>query len=121
MTAIGERTAEWLSGSWLLLRSALREFFPAVLEAFDESTATDTLELLAVPSDPEAVARLSGHRIAGALKRARRDVVPSPPQACARWFHQGTRLQRETGAAWPGNGSSLHQVGWPQVGPGVAG
>ena len=31
------------------LRSALREFFPAALEAFDDLTAADALELLARP------------------------------------------------------------------------
>ncbi|MHA6785251.1 IS110 family RNA-guided transposase [Pseudonocardia saturnea] len=59
----------------LRLRSALREFFPAALEAFDDLTATDTLELLGAAPDPEAGARLSRSRIAGALKRARRRDV----------------------------------------------
>ncbi len=59
----------------LRLRSALREFFPAALEAFDDLTATDTLELLAEAPDPEAAAELSHARIAEALTRARRRGV----------------------------------------------
>lgn len=59
----------------LRLRSALREFFPAALEAFDDLTATDTLELLDAAPDPEAAAGLSHGRIAEALTRARRRGV----------------------------------------------
>jgi hypothetical protein len=59
----------------LRLRAALREFFPAALEAFDELTAADALELLAAAPDPETAAGLSRNRIAGALKRARRRDV----------------------------------------------
>ncbi len=59
----------------LRLRSALREFFPAALEAFAELTAADALELLAAASDPQTAAGLSRNRIAGALKRARRRDV----------------------------------------------
>jgi transposase len=54
------------------LRSALREYFPAALEAFDDLTAPDVVELLAAAPDPQAAARLSRSRIAGALRRARR-------------------------------------------------
>ena len=56
----------------LRLRAALREFFPAALEAFEDLTATDALELLARAADPEQAARLSRNQIAAALKRARR-------------------------------------------------
>ncbi len=56
----------------LRLRSALREYFPAALEAFDDLTAPDTLELLGAAPDPQRAARLSRSRIGGALKRARR-------------------------------------------------
>jgi hypothetical protein len=59
----------------LRLRSALREFFPAALEAFADLTAPDTLELLAAGPDPVRAARLSRSRIAATLQRAhRRDV-----------------------------------------------
>jgi hypothetical protein len=59
----------------LRLRSALREYFPAALEAFDDLTAADALDLLGAAPDPERAARLSRSRIAGALKRARRRDV----------------------------------------------
>ena len=59
----------------LRLRSALREFFPAALAAFDDLTAPDALELLAAAPDPARAARLSRSRIAAALKRARRRDV----------------------------------------------
>ncbi|MGH3812234.1 MAG: IS110 family transposase [Pseudonocardiaceae bacterium] len=59
----------------LRLRSALREFFPAALDAFPDLAATDALELLAAAPDPVAAATLSGSRITGALKRARRRDV----------------------------------------------
>jgi len=59
----------------LRLRSALREFYPAALEAFPDLAATDALELLAAAPDPVAAATLSRSRIVGALTRARRRDV----------------------------------------------
>lgn len=59
----------------LRLRSALREFFPAALAAFDHLTAPDALELLAKAPDPGRAARLSRAQISGALKRVRRRNV----------------------------------------------
>src|SRR3954449_6738259 len=59
----------------LRLRAALREFFPAALEAFADLTAPDALELLATAPDPDRGARLSRSKIAAALKRARRRDV----------------------------------------------
>jgi transposase len=59
----------------LRLRSALREFFPAALQAFDELAAPDALELLAKAPDPASAAGLSRAQISGALKRARRRNV----------------------------------------------
>jgi len=56
----------------LRLRSALREFFPAALEAFDDLAAPDALELLAKAPDPASAARLGIAQITAALKRARR-------------------------------------------------
>lgn len=60
----------------LRLRSALREFFPAALGAFEDLTAPDSLELLAKAPDPASAARLSIAQISAALKRARRRGVP---------------------------------------------
>ena len=56
----------------LRLRSALREYFPAALAAFEDLDAADSLELLAKASDPAAAARLSRAAITAALTRARR-------------------------------------------------
>jgi transposase len=59
----------------LRLRTALREFFPAALEAFDDLTAPDALELLGRAPDPASAARVSQAQITGALRRARRRKV----------------------------------------------
>ena len=59
----------------LRLRSALREFFPAALEAFDDLAAPDALELLGRAPDPDRAARLSRSAIAAGLRRARRRDV----------------------------------------------
>ena len=57
------------------LRSALREFFPAALEAFEDLTAPDALELLGKAADPATAARLTRTQITAALRRARRRHV----------------------------------------------
>ena len=54
------------------LRHALREYFPAALEAFEDLDAADTLELLAKAPDPASAARRGLAQISAALKRARR-------------------------------------------------
>jgi len=56
----------------LRLRSALREFFPAALEAFPDLLAPDALELLERAPDPARAARLSRSKITAALLRAHR-------------------------------------------------
>jgi transposase len=66
-SAIWDRTRHVLR-----LRSALREFFPAAIEAFPELTAADALELLERAPDPARAARLSRSKITDALTRARR-------------------------------------------------
>ena len=74
------------------LRHALREYFPAALEAFEDLDAADTLELLAKAPDPVAAARLSLSQISAALKRARRHDVPAKAaaiQAALRAQHLG--------------------------------
>ena len=58
--------------SVLRLRSVLREFFPAALEAFPELTASEALELLGRAPDPARGAALSLAKVTAALKRARR-------------------------------------------------
>jgi transposase len=58
------------------LRSALREFFPAALAAFEDLGAPDALSLLMQAPDPDRAARLSKAKIGAALKLAnRRDVA----------------------------------------------
>jgi Transposase/Transposase IS116/IS110/IS902 family len=56
----------------LRLRSALREFFPAAIEAFPDLMAPEALELLERAPDPARAARLSRSKITAALRRARR-------------------------------------------------
>lgn len=72
------------------LRHALREYFPAALEAFDDLDAPDTLELLGKAPDPDAAARLSISQIRAVLKRARRrniDTKAATIQAVLRAEH----------------------------------
>ena len=58
----------------LRMRSALREYFPAALEAYAGLTLTgaDTLELLGKAPDPVSAARLTVAQITAALRRAGR-------------------------------------------------
>jgi transposase len=63
------------------LRHALRDYFPAALEAFEDLDAADTLELLAKAPDPSAAARLSVGQISAALKRARRRDIAAKATA----------------------------------------
>jgi transposase len=59
----------------LRLRSALREFFPAALQAFDDLAAGEALALLDRAPDPDRAARLSRVTIVAVLRRAgRRDL-----------------------------------------------
>ena len=59
----------------LRLRAALRDFFPAELEAFADLDAPDALELLAAAPGPDRAGRLNRRQIITALRRAkRRDV-----------------------------------------------
>jgi transposase len=67
----------------LRLRTALREFFPAALEAFDDLTAPDALELLARAPDPASAARLPRPQITAVLKRARRRQAEDKAAAIA--------------------------------------
>ncbi|MFI7609595.1 IS110 family transposase [Micromonospora sp. NPDC049366] len=68
-TLIWERTRHMLR-----LRAALREYFPAALDAYQPLTLTgaDTLELLAKAPTPDQAAKLTLTQISAALKRARR-------------------------------------------------
>jgi transposase len=63
------------------LRHALREYFPAALEAFEDLDAADTLELLAKAPDPASAAKLTISQISAALKRARRRDIAAKAAA----------------------------------------
>ncbi|MEU4626638.1 IS110 family transposase [Actinoplanes sp. NPDC023801] len=56
----------------LRLRSVLREFFPAALQAFDDLAAGDALELLDRAPDPNQAARLARLTVVAVLRRAGR-------------------------------------------------
>ncbi len=74
------------------LRHALRDYFPAALEAFEDLDAPDTLELLARAPDPASAARLTTAQISAALKRARRRGIAAKAgqiQAVLRAAHLG--------------------------------
>ena len=56
------------------VRSALREFFPAALVAFDDITHPDAIAVLSIASTPEQAKRLSRSKIAAALRRGGRQL-----------------------------------------------
>lgn len=56
------------------VRSALREYYPAALEAFDDLAHTDAIAVLVVAPTPELGALLSRSKIASALKRGGRQL-----------------------------------------------
>ena len=68
--AIWERTR-----SVLRLRSTLREYFPAALEAFTDLSASDTLVLLERAPSPALAAKLTRGQLSAALRTARRHHV----------------------------------------------
>jgi transposase len=60
LVARAHQTLIWdRSRAVLRLRAALRDFFPAALEIFDDLDAPEALELLARAPDPDRAARLS--------------------------------------------------------------
>jgi transposase len=74
------------------LRHALRDYFPAAVEAFEDLDAADTLELLARAPDPASASRLTIAQISAALTRARRRNVAEKAariQAVLRAEHLG--------------------------------
>jgi hypothetical protein len=82
----------------LRVRSALREYFPAALEAYAPLglAGPDTLELLARAPDPAAAARLSVAQISAALKRAgRRGDLPARARGIQAALHAPQLAQPE--------------------------
>jgi len=88
-TMIWERTRHTLR-----LRAALRDYFPAALQAFQPLTltGTDTLELLAMAPTPAATAKLTITQISAVLRKVRRRDIPGKAaaiQAALRAEHLG--------------------------------
>jgi hypothetical protein len=112
LVARAHQTMTWDRHRHLLrLRSALREYFPAALVAFDDLTAGDTLELLAAAADPARAARLSRSRITGALKRARRRDVEARAERIQTELRSPQLGQpAELVAAYAATGSALAAV-----------
>ena len=74
------------------LLHALRDDFPAALEAFEDLDAPDALELLARAPDPASAAKLTAAQISAALKCARRHDIARKAeriQAVLRAAHLG--------------------------------
>jgi transposase len=66
-TLIWERTRHLLR-----LRQVLLDFFPAALDAYEDLTAPDTLELLTLAPNPASAAALTVEQVVAVLARARR-------------------------------------------------
>src|SRR4051794_6107274 len=79
----------------LRLRSALRDFFPAALEAFADLDAADALELLGKAPDPTRARRLTRGQIAAALRRSRRRDVEAKAARIHQILH-AEQLHRST-------------------------
>jgi transposase len=75
-SAIWERTRHVLR-----LRSALLEFFPAVVGAFDDLAAEDALWVLGRAPDPTRAAKLTRSQLVTALRAARRHHVEAKADA----------------------------------------
>ena len=75
-SAVWERTRHVLR-----LRSALLEFFPAAVEAFEDLAAEDSLRLLARAPDPARAAKLTRAQLVAALRGARRHHVEAKADA----------------------------------------
>jgi transposase len=79
----------------LRLRAALRDFFPAAIEAFADLDAPDVLELLAKAPDPTRAGRLTRGQIAAALRHARRRDVEAKTDRIHQILH-AEQLHRST-------------------------
>jgi hypothetical protein len=75
-TAVWERTRQMLR-----LRSALLEYFPAAVEAFEDLSAKDALVLLGRAPSPARVEKLTRSQVVSALRAARRHHVEAKADA----------------------------------------
>jgi transposase len=83
----------------LRLRGALREFFPAALEAFPELNSPDALELLERAPDPARAARLSRSKPTAVTPRPR--PRRSRPRSAPRRYDRPRRSRPPTRSSWP--------------------
>jgi hypothetical protein len=76
-----------------LLRSTLREFYPAALVAFDDPAASDALEVLRLARTPSLGAALSRAKIAAVLRRGgrQRRIPQRSAEIQARWVPSRSR------------------------------
>ncbi len=82
LVARAHQTAIWERGSQVLrLRSALREYFPAAVEAFEDLSAKDALILLGRAPSPTRAAKLTRGQVVSALRVARRHNVEAKADA----------------------------------------
>lgn len=77
-SAVWERTRHVLR-----LRSALLEFFPAAVQAFEDLAAEDALRLLGRAPDPARAAKLTRGQLVAALRASRRHHVEAKADALA--------------------------------------
>jgi len=75
------------------LRSALREFYPAALAAFDDLASGDAIEVLKVAPEPALGAALSKTQIAAALRRGGRTRRIDERAAAIQAALRGPQLQ----------------------------
>ena len=73
MLARAHQSMMWSRGRQVnLLRSTLREFYPAALAAFDDLASPEALEVLRLAPTPELGRSLSAAKVAAALRRGGR-------------------------------------------------
>jgi len=65
----------------LRLRSTLLEYFPAAVQAFDDLSAPDALQLLGRAADPDRAAKLTRGQLVAVLRAARRHHVEAKADA----------------------------------------
>ena len=75
-TAVWERTRQVLR-----MRSALLEYFPAAVRAFEDLAAPDALSVLRRAPDPDRAAKLARGHLVAALRTARRHHVETKADA----------------------------------------
>ena len=89
--AIWERTRHVLR-----LRSTLREYFPAALEAFTDLAASDALSLLERAPSPALAAKLTRGQLTAAMRAARRHHVETKAVALQEVLRAGALRQPPT-------------------------